>query len=141
MAIDGVSINEFKSFGEISQHVKGKNELRMVVMAENVSKRIQCLLKAEQIRRILADKRAQLEKMNDQADELMKKYGLAMANTTSSLDGKAPPSDGLSLTNSTTSSLSSSTTANSNSTSHDITNNPLNSKITQIIFINIFFCC
>lgn len=123
LAIDGVSINQFRSFAEISQHVKGKNELRMVVMAENVSKRIQCQLKAEQIRRILADKRAQLEKVNDQAEELMRKYGIVLTSRMFGSESNKAPSDALSLTNSTTSSLSSNTTANSSSTSHDNTNN------------------
>lgn len=63
LAIDGVCLNEFRSFAEITQHVRGKAELRLVLMAENVSKRIQCQLRAEQVRRILADKRAQLEKV------------------------------------------------------------------------------
>lgn len=63
LAIDGVCLNEFRSFAEITSHVQGKNELRLVLMAENVSKRIQCQLRAEQIRRILVEKRAQLEKV------------------------------------------------------------------------------
>lgn len=63
LAIDGVCLSEFRSFAEITQHVRGKNELRLVLMAENISKRIQCQLKAEQIRRILVEKRAQLDKV------------------------------------------------------------------------------
>ena len=43
LAIDGIRMDEFRSFNEIMKHVKGKSELRLVVMAENVCKKIKVI--------------------------------------------------------------------------------------------------
>lgn len=51
LAIDGLQIDQFKSFIDITRHVKGKNELRLVIMAENVCKKIQYQQRVEQIKK------------------------------------------------------------------------------------------
>jgi len=74
LAIDGRRMDEFRSFGEIMRHVKGKNELRLVVMAENVCKKIKCQQRLEQIKKILQEKRSELERLSKQEEGLLKKY-------------------------------------------------------------------
>lgn len=74
LSIDGVCLNEFRSFAEITQHVRGKNELRLVLMAENLSKRIQFQLRAEQIRRLLVEKRTQLGKVLSSLEKQLLKH-------------------------------------------------------------------
>ena len=76
LAIDGMRIDEFRSFNEIMKHVKGKNELRLVVMAENVCKKIKCQQRIEQIKKILTEKKADLERLGKQEDLIFKKYGI-----------------------------------------------------------------
>ena len=73
-------MDEFRSFSEIMRHVKGKNELRLVVMAENVCKKIKCQQRLEQIKKLLQDKRNELERLSKQEESLFRKYGLNIAN-------------------------------------------------------------
>ncbi len=80
MAIDGRRMDEFRSFSEIMRHVKGKNELRLVVMAENVCKKIKCQQRLEQIKKLLQDKRNELERLSKQEENLFRKYGLNITN-------------------------------------------------------------
>ncbi|RNA14749.1 general receptor for phosphoinositides 1-associated scaffold -like isoform X1 [Brachionus plicatilis] len=77
LAIDGIQIDQFKSFTDITKHVKGKNELRLVIMAENVCKKIQCQQRIDQIEKILAEKKLDLERVRKQEEFILKKYGIA----------------------------------------------------------------
>jgi hypothetical protein len=75
-------MDEFRSFNEIMKHVKGKSELRLVVMGESVCKKIKFQQRAEAIKRGLHEKKSDLERVNKQHMELLKKYGLQVAKET-----------------------------------------------------------
>lgn len=76
LAIDGIRIDEFRSFEELMNHVKGKNELRLVVMAENVCKKIKHQQQLEIIKKKLKEKHLELENILKQEELIFKKYGI-----------------------------------------------------------------
>ena len=81
LAIDGIQIDQFRSFIDITKHVKGKNELRLVVIAENVCKKIQCQQRIDQIKKILSEKKLDLERVLKQEEFIYKKYGIKKINS------------------------------------------------------------
>ena len=74
LAIDGLKIDEFRSMQDITRHVKNKNELRLVIMCENVCKKIQLQQRAEKIRKMLTEKRSELEKIEAEQNRILIKY-------------------------------------------------------------------
>lgn len=73
LALDGIPINEFTNLHEIIKHVKGKNELRLVIMCENVCKKIQLQQRLESIKAKLNSRREQLERLNRQQEAILNK--------------------------------------------------------------------
>lgn len=73
LAIDGIPINEFTNLHEIIKHVKGKNELRIVVMCENVCKKIKLQQRLESIKAKLSSRKEQLERLNKQQEAILNK--------------------------------------------------------------------
>ncbi|CAF0707852.1 unnamed protein product [Brachionus calyciflorus] len=121
LAIDGIQIDQFKSFIDITKHVKGKNELRLVVMAENVCKKIQYQQRIEQIKNILIEKKLELERICNQEELIYKKYGITHINIPSPIIN---PKNGFSTPN--INSMSASSSSGSSSASANLVISPVN---------------
>lgn len=77
LALDGITIDKFKSFAEIVNYIKSKNEIRLVVMAEQVCKKIQLQLKMEHIKKLLAEKKALVDTLNSKQESILKKLTIS----------------------------------------------------------------
>jgi hypothetical protein len=76
LAIDDIKVNEFKSFSDIMKHVKGKNELRLVVMTEQMCKKINLQQRIDQLKTLIAEKKTDLDKLESKKSSLFKKYNI-----------------------------------------------------------------
>lgn len=71
LAIDSIPINEFNNLHEIMKHVRGKQELRLVIMCENICKKIQLQQRVESIKAKLKEKKLELERMNKKQETIL----------------------------------------------------------------------
>ena len=74
LAIDGICIDEFKSLNEIMAHVRNKLELRLVIMCENICKKIQLKQRYAKLKQKISDKKLELERISMQEESIRKKY-------------------------------------------------------------------
>ena len=80
LSIDTMRLDQFRSFPDIVKHVKGKNELYLVVLPERICKRIQYEQRVEQIRKLIEEKQSELVNFQNQEEILMKKYNIPTNN-------------------------------------------------------------
>lgn len=97
LAIDGIPINEFKNLHEIMIHVRGKHDLRLVVMCENVCKKIQLQQRVESLKKKLENKKKELERLTKQQDSILSNIN---KNVISSFASPLSSSTSSSITNS-----------------------------------------
>lgn len=139
LAIDGICINEFKSLNEIMLHVRNKQELRLVIMCENICKKIQLKQRYTKLKQMINDKKLELERITKQEENILKKFQSPIEinhtncfispnkieNSTDIIKNSTPNDQMLSST--------SSTSSNSSSSSSSLAVTPNGKKIPAII--------
>ena len=98
LAVDTIRIDRFKAFADIVKHVKGKNELCLVIFPEKVCKRVQYQQRIAQIEKILSEKRLALNKLLSDEDNLLIKYKKTSSSATAT--GSEPMQSSLTSSNS-----------------------------------------
>jgi hypothetical protein len=78
LAVDNIRIAQFKKFDDIVKHVKGKNELCLIIFPESTCKRAQYLERIAQIEKTLAEKNQLVRKMLCDEEAILGKYAHLM---------------------------------------------------------------
>ena len=89
LAIDGICIDKFKSLNEIMSHVRGKLELRLVIMAENICKKIQLKQRYAKLKQMITDKKLELDRISKQEEAIRKKYITSSGRSISSSSSRS----------------------------------------------------
>jgi len=124
LAIDDICIDKFKSLNEIMSHVRGKLELRLVIMAENICKKIQLKQRYAKLKQIISDKKLELDRITKQEETILKKYFASSSHCSDELGTAAACAN--------VSANSSNESSNTDSSSTDNISNELSSFISPV---------
>jgi len=96
LAVDGIRIDEFKGLKAIFNYAKEKNTIRLVIISENISKRIDYQSRVNELETKIEEKLTEYKKLCQLEDEVLRKVlpnkslcdGEAKNNTKDSLNEK-----------------------------------------------------